>query len=180
MTDERPLSLADEVPADSLGPVVREGVIVAGTLGLVALGTALPGVDRGLPGVPLTGRDVVVGLGVLFVVATMLYAAPLVWRLVAASLEGPQSAVDDVASIAQYTLVFAAVAVAHRGFAPVVLPLIDRPWTYDAAFLIIGTVPLAVIAYRISRSIDPIARSVTARVSGEPADVAPVGREHRT
>ena len=110
----------------------------------------------------------------------MLCAAPLVWRLVAACLDGPQGAEDDVASIAQYALVFAAVTVAYRSFAPVVLPLIDRPWTYDAAFLVAGAVPLVVIALRTGRSIDPIARSITARVSGKEPDVDPVGREHRT
>lgn len=177
MTSNR-LEVTDEPPYDRVEPVVREGVVVLGMAGFIILGTALPGNGHEIAGTDVLVRDLILAIGTLGIVATLLYAAPKLHRLVAASLEGPLRTVEDVAGIARGVLVFGAVVIAHLGLSPVVSSVIDRVWVYDLAFLLFALLPLGVIAYRFHRTLDPLTEFITATLlGGERRTEIPVRRE---
>lgn len=158
MTDDTELRMANHIDRTAVEPVVREGVIVLGVLGVTALGTLLPGAGREVPGTEVTLGGVVVSLGTLAVVSSFIYAVPATRELIVASLRGPSEVVGDVASIGGYMVAFAAVLIAHEGFAPVLGSLIDIAWAYDMAFLLFALIPLVAIAYRFVRVFGPLTR----------------------
>ncbi|EMA39512.1 hypothetical protein [Halobiforma nitratireducens] len=135
---------------------------------LLSLMSLLPGIDRVIPGTPVTFVAVVGAIVTVAIVALLLYLAPALASLLRSTLEGPPSIVDDVASIVQLFVVLVAVLVAHRGLEPAIAPLLgDLAWTYDVVFLVIALGPLAILAARIYVSIDPIAELFADRVVGD-------------
>lgn len=165
-TDGNQLTMTDEITPDIVQPVVREGVVIFGIIGFMALGLLLPGTGRELPGTEVAIGDVVIGLGTLGIVGSLLYAAPKLREFVVATLEGSSAIVSDAAAIVQYVVGFVAVLIAHQGFAPVLVPLIESAWAYDLAFLLFALIPLGVIAYRFSRSLDPLTQFLTTEIVG--------------
>ena len=146
---------------DTLRPLVREALIVLALVAFTGLGLLLPGTGQALPGTEIEIGDLVVAAGAVGIVGTLLYAGPQLRSAVVDSLAGPTPVVEDAASIARNLVAFLAVLVAHWGLEPVLVPLLELPWAYDLGFLLIAFVPLAVIAYRLYTSIDPLATLVT-------------------
>lgn len=164
-----PLALRDTVETDALRPVVYEALVLAAMLAVLGLSTLLPGVDRTVPGLAVTIRELVVATGTVAIVVWLAHAIPAVAALVRSSLIGPDDLVADAGRIAGALVAFLAVLVAHRGLAGVLIPAFgarDAVWAYDLAFLAVGLVPLVVIANRLRRNIDTVADLVTAAVAG--------------
>lgn len=183
MTDDDRLAVAAEIAPDAVEPVVREAVVIVGIFGFLALALLLPGTERELPGIGLAVGDLVIVLATFAVVGTLLYAAPQVRELVVACLEGSPRVVDDAASIAQSVVVFAAVVVAHQGFSPAAEAFVEPTWAYDLTFLLLALAPLAIVAYRFNRALDPISRFLTETLLGGRRGShagASVGDEDRT
>ncbi|WP_244510172.1 hypothetical protein [Natronobacterium texcoconense] len=133
---------------------------------LLSLISVLPGVDRVIPGTPVTFVGVVGAIVTVAIVALLLYLAPALASLLRSALEGPPAVVDDIASIVQLLVVFLAVIVAHRGLAPLFVPLLgDAGWTYDVVFLAIALPPLAILAARLYVSLEPISELLAERVT---------------
>lgn len=166
MPNDTHLALTDEISPDTVKPVVREGIFLLGMIGLLLLGSILPATGRTLPGTDIAVGDAVVGIATLGIVASLLYAAPMLRDLIETSLEGPADIIADIASIGQYVMVFVAVLMAHQGFAPVLIPIIDVNWIYDLAFLLIALIPLSLIAYRFHGVLDPLAQFLTDELLG--------------
>lgn len=155
-------SLTLQTPVDpaDLRSVAFELVVLAALLVLVGLATLLPGTDRAVPGTAVAIREVVVALGALAVVVLLAHAARSVAILVRSVLDGPTRLVDDAGRVAGALVVFAAVLLAYRGFAGLVVPRLaagDAAWAYDGGFLGLALVPLGVIARRLRRNLDPLA-----------------------
>ncbi|WP_049925684.1 hypothetical protein [Halopiger goleimassiliensis] len=166
MTDAR-----TEPPAIDYRTVHSIGKLLLTTLSLLfllSLVSLLPGVDRLIPGTPVTFVAVVSAIVTVAVVALLLYLAPALARLVRKTLTGPDRVVDDVASIVQLSVVFVAVLVAHRGLEPAITPLLEGlAWMYDVVFLAVALPPLAILAARLYVSLDPMAELLADRLSGE-------------
>jgi hypothetical protein len=161
MTDTNRLARAGSISTDTLAPIVREAVIVAALLSFMGLGLLLPAVGQEFPGTGIAIADIVVAAGTVGIVGTLIWAGPAIRSAVVASLTGPPQVLEDAASIARNLVVFAAVLIAHWGLGPVLRPVLQVPWAYDMGFLLIAIVPLAVIAYRLYTSLDPIVAFVT-------------------
>ena len=180
MTENAQLTVTDELPYDRVAAIIREAVVVLGFVGFVVLGRLLPGAGRELGRTGISVGDLVLAIGTLGIVATMLFAAPKLRRLVEASLEGPTAIVADAAAIAQYVLVFVAVVIAYRGFAPVAVPFVDNGAVYDVAFLVFAAIPLGIVAYRFYHALDPVTAFLTTHLLGRgDATDGPVRTEHR-
>ena len=150
------------------------GKLVLTTLSLLfllSLVSLLPGVDRLIPGTPVTFAAVVGAVVTLAIVALLLYLAPALAKLVRSTLEGPTHVVDDVSDIVQLLVVFVAVLVAHRGLEPAIVPLLGSvTWVYDVVFFAIALPPLSILAARLYVSLDPMAELLADRVSTDESD----------
>lgn len=155
----------------------RAGKLLLATLALTLLLTLmslLPGVDRLVPGAPVTFMALVSAIVTLAIVALLVSLAPAVAKLVRSTFDGPQPVVEDVAVSSQLLVVFAAIIVAHRGLAPALVPLLDEmAWTYDVLFFVLALPPLAILAFQMYGSLDPMADMLADRVTGSTDDEEP-------
>lgn len=160
-------SLSDAVDretARSVSKLLLSAVALAFVLSLVTL---LPGVDRFVPETPVTFAALVGAIATVVVVGVLLYLAPQLAALTRLALTGPQSVVENVASVVHWVTVLAAVLVAHSGFAGLVTPFLDGAvWLYDVAFLLLALPPLVFVAARLYVSVDPTAELFADRVAG--------------
>ncbi len=161
-------------PAFEYETVRTIGKLVLTTLSLLfllSLVSLLPGIDRLIPGTPVSFAAVVGAVVTLAIVALLLYLAPALAKLVRSTLEGPTHVVDDVSDIVQLLVVFVAVLVAHRGLEPAIVPLLEgMAWIYDVVFLAIALPPLSILAARVYVSLDPMADLLAERFSTDESD----------
>lgn len=135
--------------------------------GLLTLVSLLPGVDRLIPGTPVSFVALIGAAVTLAVVGLLLLLAPTLAELVRSTVTGPASVVEDVAAIVNLFVVLLAVLVAHRGLAPAITPLLDSAaWTYDVVFLAFALPPLAILAARLYVSLDPISEHLATKLTG--------------
>lgn len=163
MTDTRTERAAiDRTTIEWVGKVA---LAVPSLILLTALVSLLPGIDRLIPGSPVTFVAVVSAIVTVAIVALLLSLAPAVATLVRSTLEGPRHVVEDVAAIVQLLVVFVAMIVAHRGLALAIVPLLDElAWAYDLAFLALALPPLAILAARVYVTLEPVAELLAERV----------------
>ena len=170
MTETRP-SVPESLDRDTVQSVSK---LVLATLSLVFvlyLASILPGVDRLVPGAPVTVAAVVGAVVTVAVVGLLLYLAPTLAELVRSTLQGPETVVDDVAAIVHLFVVLIAVLVAHRGLERAVVPLLGgAAWVYDVLFLALALPPLAILAARLYVSLDPISELVAGKVTASDRD----------
>ncbi|PHQ46310.1 hypothetical protein DJ68_08060 [Halorubrum sp. C3] len=145
-------------------------------VGVLAVVTLLPGVDRLVPFAPVTFAAVATAVVALAVAGILLYAAPkfaLLTRLALgeADAEGdarPDRIVENAGGVVHWLVVFGAVLVAYRGVAGVAVPVLNgAAWAYDAAFLFVALVPVVFLVARLTVTVDPLAELVADRVAGE-------------
>ncbi|MDZ5810096.1 hypothetical protein U4E84_01840 [Halorubrum sp. AD140] len=171
-------STTDAFDRDAVRSASRVAIAALALVGVSYLFTLLPGVDRLVPLTPVTFAAVASAVVTAAVVALLLYAAPKVASLTRAALHRTDAAIhveriaENGGAMAHWLVVLAAVLVAHRGFAGVVVPLIDGfAWAYDAAFLVASFVPLVFVVARLTVTVDPLSEVVADRVAGsESAD----------
>lgn len=164
-----PLAVRESIDPDELRPVVYELLVLVAMLAVLGLSTLLPGTDRTIPTLSVTGREVIVATGTVAVVVWLAHSAPSIAALTRSILVGPDQLVDDAGRIVAAVVTFVAILVAYRGLAGLVIPSLvarDSVWAYDLAFLVVALGPLAVIANRLRRNLDVVADLVT----GELAD----------
>lgn len=161
------VSTTERPRPDTVEPIVRESIIVLGMVAFIALGSILPGTGQEIPGTAISIGDLVLGFGSLGIVGSLLWAGPKLREMVVTNLEGPADVVGDAASIVRNLAAFAAVLVAHWGFAPVLVPLLGSAWAWDTGFLLLALVPIGVMAYRLYHSLDPLAAFLTDELLGE-------------
>lgn len=168
-----PLARRSPVDPADLRPVAFEVVVLATVLAIIGLATLLPGTDRTLPGTTVDIHALIVTVGTVAVVVLLADAARAVGTLVRSVLEGPPQLVDDAGRVASAVVVFVAVLIAYRGFAGLVVPQLaagDATWAYDAGFLALALVPLAVIAHRLYRNLDVLADQLAVAMADHIAD----------
>jgi hypothetical protein len=147
-------------------------------VGVLAVVTLLPGIDRPIPFAPVTFAAVATAVVALAVSGILLYAAPkfaLLTRLAfggrGADAEGdapPDRIAENAGGIAYWLVAFGAVLVAYRGLGGVATPLLGgAAWAYDAAFLFVALVPVVFLVARVTVTVDPLADAVADRVAGE-------------
>ncbi len=153
----------DDRTIHRMGKLLLATVALVLLLGLVSL---LPGIDRLVPGSPVSFMALVSAVVTIALVSLLISLAPAVKRLVTSALDGPRLLVDDVATIAQLLVVFVAIVIAHRGLAPAIVPLLDGlAWLYDLAFFLLALPPLAFIVWQVYDSLDPMAELLADRVT---------------
>ncbi|TKX75545.1 hypothetical protein EXE46_03610 [Halorubrum sp. GN11_10-6_MGM] len=145
-------------------------------VGVLAVVTLLPGVDRLVPFAPVTFAAVATAVVALAVAGVLLYAAPKFALLTRLALGGREARADgdapsnriaeNAGGIAYWLVAFGAVLVAYRGLAGVATPLLGGgAWAYDAAFLFVALVPAVFLVARLTVTVDPLADAVADRVS---------------
>ena len=162
------------------------GKLVLATLALIwllYLVSILPGVDRVIPGTPVTFAAIAGAIATVTIVGLLLYLAPALADLVRSTIDGPAQVVDDVASIVHLFVVLVAVLVAHRGLAQLLVPILEQPagienagWMYDVLFLALALPPLAILAARVYVSLDPISELLADKVARSTAETEPSSR----
>ena len=144
-------------------------------VGVLAVVTLLPGVDRLVPFAAVTFAAVATAVVALAVAGILLYAAPKLALLTRLAL-GESDAAGDTRSdriaenaggVVYWLVVFGAVLVAYRGLAGVAVPVLSgAAWAYDAAFLFVTLVPVVFLVARLTVTVDPLADAVADRVAG--------------
>ena len=165
--DDDRLEIAPAVTEDTVRRIVKATHVIVAAAFLLVLVSLLPGIDRLLAVASLSITTVLLAVGTLVVAGALLAVAPTVETFVRQSLTGPESIVDDAAAIARYLVWFAVALIGYRGFYPLFSPAFDgfgAWWVYDAVFLLIGIVPVALIARRLYDSFDPITNLLTREV----------------
>ena len=151
---------------------------------LLYLVTVLPGIDRVIPNTPVTFAAIVTAVVTLAVAGLLLYAAPKLATLTRVATErswsesdgvsgetGRDPVAENVAGVAYWVVVLAAVIVTHRGLAGAVTPLLDGAvWAYDAGFLVVSLVPLTFAVARLAATVNPLSTRIADRVAGAPDD----------
>ena len=145
-------------------------------VGVLAVVTLLPGVDRLVPFTPVTFAAVATAVVALAVAGILLYAAPKFALLTRLALGEPDAEgdgrsdriVENAGGVVHWLVVFGAVLVAYRGLAGVAVPVLSgAAWAYDAAFLFVALVPVVFLVARVTVTVDPLADAVADRVAGE-------------
>lgn len=158
----------DHETVQSVGKVILATLALIWLLSLVSI---LPGVDRLVPGTPITFVAIAGAIATVVLVGLLLYLAPTLANLVRSTISGPQQVVDDIASIVHLFLVLVAVLVAYRGLAAAVVPVFavlvgsDAAWLYDILFFALALPPLAILAARVYVSLDPMAELLADRLA---------------
>jgi hypothetical protein len=145
-------------------------------VGVLAVVTLLPGVDRLVPFAPVTFAAVATAVVALAVAGILLYAAPkfaLLTRLALGESDAAGDArsdriVENAGGVVHWLVVFGAVLVAYRGLAGVAVPVLrGAAWAYDAAFLFAALVPVVFLVARLTVTVDPLAE-LTATPTSRP------------
>ncbi|RKD95484.1 hypothetical protein [Halopiger aswanensis] len=162
------------VDRDTVQSVSKLLLATLSLIGLLYLASLLPGIDRLVPGTPITFAAIASVVATVTVVGLLLFLAPALADLVRSTFDGPAGVVDDVASIVHLFVVLVAVLVAHRGLALAIVPLLEGgAWVYDVVFLALALPPLGILAARLYVSLDPIAELLADTVTR--AESAPNG-----
>lgn len=163
--------LQESIDDDTVQVTTKLVVATLALIGLLTLVSLLPGIDRVIPGTPVTFVALIGALVTLTIVGLLLVLAPTLAELVRSTLDGPESVVEDVAAIVNLVVVLIAVLVAHRGLAPTITPLLDgAAWVYDVVFLALALPPLAILAARLYVSLDPISEHLADKIAGTDRD----------
>jgi hypothetical protein len=168
MIDQPQISRAAEIRPETVQPIIRELLIVISMLTIMGLAMLMPGTGQEIPGTPVSVGDLIIALGSLGIVGSLIWIGPKLREMIVSNLEGSSEVIHDAASIVRNLAVFAAVLVAHWGFSPVLVPLLEVTWIYDVGFLVLAIIPIAVIAYRLYNSLDPLSEFLTNELIGEP------------
>ncbi|GAA0722238.1 fatty acid desaturase [Halorubrum trapanicum] len=180
-------SALDRDTVQSASKLLIAAIAIVGVLAVVTL---LPGIDRLVPFAPVTFAAVATAVVALAVAGILLYAAPkfaLLTRLalggrgVDAETDAPPSRIaENAGGMAYWLVVFGAVLVAYRGLAGAAIPLLnDAAWAYDAVFLFVALVPVVFLVARLTVTVDPLAEAVADRVAGDGVDDADDAGEAR-
>ncbi|GAB3026445.1 hypothetical protein [Natronobiforma cellulositropha] len=162
--DNDTIAFSPALEESHIYPLVRIALIAVGGLVLLGLVSLLPGLEVLFGGFEISVSAVLLALGTYLVAGGLLAVAGRVEALVADSLEGPQRVVEDTGAIAKYLFVFVALLVAYQGFAPALVPMVENvaaAWVYHLVFLLVTLVPVALIARRLHRSLDPVTDLIT-------------------
>ncbi|MFB6312319.1 MAG: hypothetical protein ABEH64_14185 [Salinirussus sp.] len=166
MNTETALSTAEDLSPDSIEPIVREILIIVALVALLGIASLLPGTGIELPGTTISIGDLIIAGASLGIVASLIWVGPKLRTVAERVLIGPPRVLSDVGSIARNLALFTAVLVAHWGFEPVLRPLLEIGWLYDAGFLVLALIPLGIVAYRVYTSLDPLTTFLTDRLLG--------------
>lgn len=165
MTDPDSPHERDRVAARSLAKLALAALSLALLAGLVSF---LPGIDRLVPGTPVSVLAVVGAVAGVAIAGVLLYAARRLAAVTRLALSGPKPLVEDVAAIVHWLVVLAAVLVAHAGLAAIAEAILDDLlWVYDLSFLLLSVPILVVLAVRLYDALDPAADAVAETVAGE-------------
>ena len=161
---------------DAVRSASRLLIAAFAVVGVLAVVTLLPGIDRLVPFAPVTFAAAATAVVALAVAGILLYAAPKFALLTRLTLGGrtddgatpPNRVAENAGGIAYWLVVFGAVLVAYRGLAGVAVPLLGgAAWAYDAAFLFVALVPVVFLVARVTVTVDPLADAVADRVAGD-------------
>lgn len=147
----------EAVDESRIRTVVKLLLIAVTLIVLWALFSALPGLEQLAPGTPISYSAVGGAIVTLGLVVVLGYVALRVEPLVKSSVSGPSDLVEDGAAILKYFLGFVAVIVAYQGFDPLVTPMlavVELVWVYDALFLVLAVIPMAIIGWRMWQNLD--------------------------
>ncbi|MFB6104286.1 MAG: hypothetical protein ABEJ57_04270 [Halobacteriaceae archaeon] len=169
-TDSDQRFSVDTVEERRLRTVVKLLLIAAGLVILWSRFTALPGLDRLVPSTPFTYSAVAGAIVSLGLVVVLAYVGTRVEPMLRTSVRGQVQIVDDAAASVKYFLWFVAAIVAYEGFGALVEPtlaVVDLVWVYDALFLLLASIPMALIAVRMYRNLDAVTDLVVDHLTAE-------------
>lgn len=158
-------TVADERTVRSVAKLSLATVALVGLLLVVSL---LPGLDRLAPAAGVSVAAVITGLVSLAVAGLLVVLASGIAALVRELVTGPAELIESIATGCYWLVVLAAVLVAHRGLAALVVPLLGGATiVYDLLFLLLALPPLALAAVALYDALDPAADRLADRVAVE-------------
>lgn len=168
----------DRIEELGVRSLIKLVLAVVGLLLLLVFVAVLPGVDRVIPGLPITIAGVISALVTLAIVLLLLRVATKAKAVV----QRLRLSVPDIAArsafVVHWTIVFLAVVIAYEGFEAALAPVLTEAgllWAYDLAFFLLGVVPLGLIGYHLFHLLDPLAEFCVTLLHSEP-DADPPAR----
>ncbi|MFW6153563.1 MAG: hypothetical protein ACOC42_04305 [Halobacteriota archaeon] len=152
---------------ETIQTVSKVVLAIASILFVAYLATFIPGLEHVVPATGIGAHAVIGALVTVLLVALLIYLASGFARLVQLTLEGPPMVVTHVASIVRWTILLAAVVVAHRGLSPLFSAILGGTTVVvDLFFLLLAVPVVLVIALRLYLSLDPATRYIADAVAG--------------
>lgn len=160
-------ALRTGIGCETVRTVSKVVLAIVSILFVAYLATFIPGIEHVIPATGIGAHAVIGALLTVLLVALLVYLSSGFARLVQISLEGPPVVVDHVASIVRWTVVLAAVVVAHRGLSPLAQAVLGGvTWVFDLLVLFVAIPVVLIIALRLYVSLDPASRDITDSVVG--------------
>lgn len=156
--------LIEEIGVTSLIKLVLAVVALLVFLVLISL---TPGIDRLIPGLPITYAAIIGAFVTLVIVGVLLRIATTSRTVVKKFRTSVEGVTDQFAGIIFWTIVFVAVVIAYEGFGPALEPILvesELLWMYDATFFILGIISLAVIGFRVLYLLDPLSELIVRKL----------------
>lgn len=132
---------------------------------LVALATAMPGLERLWPISSVSPSEVITAGATAIIVWLLCYLATELSALSTVLLDGPASTIEHIASIVFWLVLFVAILVGYHGFAAMAGSILGAwDWIFDLIFFLMSVPVVAIIAARVYVALDPAAEHVTNRI----------------
>lgn len=142
-------------------------LIVVGLLLSLVIVAVLPGIDREVPGLPITVAAIISLVVTLALVVSLLLLSGRANTVVRQFQVTVPEVAAQSAAVVYWTIVFLAAVIAHQGFGSALAPVLTETgllWAYDVTFFVLGGVPLISVGYHLFRLLDPLAEFCVSRL----------------
>lgn len=160
-------ALRSSIGYERLFTVSKVVLAIVSILFIAYLATFLPGTEYVIPQTGIGIRALIGAALAMLLVALLVYVSSAVARLTRMVLDGPPVIIESLASVVRWTVLLAAVVVAHLGLTPLASAIFGGAiWAFDLLFLFIALPVLLIIAFRLYVSLDPAAKYIAESVGG--------------
>lgn len=159
--------LIEELGVTSL---IKLGIAAVALLVFLVLISLVPGIDRLIPGLPVTYAAMISAFVTLAIVIVLFRFAATTRSAIQNFRTSIEGVANEVAAIFYWTIAFLGVVIAYEGFAPSIEPLAiesDVLWAYDGAFFVLGIITLAILGYHCLRLLDPLAELIVLKIRSD-------------
>lgn len=176
MAGRRDPAWLDRIEEVGVRSLIKLVLAVVGLLLFLVFVTVLPGVDRVIPGLPLTFAGFISALVTFGIVLLLLQVAAKAKVVIQRLRINVPDVTARSAVVVHWTVVFFAVVIAYEGFATAVTPVLTQAgllWAYDLAFFTLGVAPLVVVGYHLFHLLDPLAELFLSLLSTDAESTPP-------
>lgn len=160
-------ALRSTIGRETIHSVTKVLLGIVSILFIAYLATFIPGTEYIVPQTGVGIRALIGAALTVLLVGLLVYISSASARLTRMAVDGPPVVVENIASVIRWTILLAAVVVAHLGLSPLASAILgETTWPFDMVFLFIAIPILMIIAFRLYVALDPAAKYIADSVAG--------------